>query len=64
VLLGGDVARRSRYQAYGGMPGLAYLPVRFLPRVRERLGDELTNRLMVANPRQILSLRAPVAKVP
>ncbi len=26
VLLGGDVARRSRYHAYGGMPGMAYLP--------------------------------------
>jgi 5-phospho-D-xylono-1,4-lactonase len=64
VLLGGDVARRSRYQAYGGMPGLAYLPARFLPRVRERLGDELTNRLMVANPRQVLSLRAPMARPP
>jgi phosphotriesterase-related protein len=59
VLLGGDVARRSRYHAYGGMPGLAYLPARFLPRVRERLGDELTDRLMVANPRAVLSLRAP-----
>jgi phosphotriesterase-related protein len=59
VLLGGDVARRSRYRAYGGMPGLAYLPARFLPRVRERLGDELTDRLMVANPRAVLSLRAP-----
>jgi predicted metal-dependent phosphotriesterase family hydrolase len=59
VLLGGDVARRSRYQAYGGMPGLAYLPARFLPRVRERLGDELTDRLMVANPRTVLALRTP-----
>jgi 5-phospho-D-xylono-1,4-lactonase len=59
VLLGGDVARRSRYPAYGGMPGLAYLPARFLPRVRDRLGDELTHRLMVANPRAVLSLRAP-----
>jgi 5-phospho-D-xylono-1,4-lactonase len=59
VLLGGDVARRSRYRAYGGMPGLAYLPARFLPRVRERLGDELTDRLMVANPRAVLSLRTP-----
>src|SRR5689334_3104357 len=59
VLLGGDVARRSRYRAYGGMPGLAYLPTRFLPRVRERLGDEMTDRLMVANPRAVLSLRTP-----
>ena len=25
ILLGGDVARRTRYVAYGGMPGLAYL---------------------------------------
>jgi phosphotriesterase-related protein len=57
VVLGGDVARRSRYQAYGGMPGLAYLPARFLPRVRERLGDELTDRLLVVNPRTVLSLR-------
>jgi 5-phospho-D-xylono-1,4-lactonase len=61
VLLGGDVARRSRYQAYGGMPGLAYLPTRFLPRVRERLGDELTDRLLVANPRTVLSVRVPEA---
>jgi 5-phospho-D-xylono-1,4-lactonase len=59
LLLGGDVARRSRYQAYGGMPGLAYLPARFLPRVRERFGDDLADRLMVANPRAVLSLRAP-----
>jgi predicted metal-dependent phosphotriesterase family hydrolase len=56
VLLGGDVARRSRYQAYGGMPGLAYLPERFLPRVRKRLGPELTEQLMVANPARVLSL--------
>ena len=62
VLLGGDVARRSRYRAYGGMPGLTYLPARFLPRARQRLGNELTNRLMVGNPRRILSLRMPMAK--
>ncbi len=59
ILLGGDVARRGRYQAYGGMPGLAYLPGRFLPRVRQRLGDELTDRLMAANPRAVLALRPP-----
>ncbi|HEY5516737.1 MAG TPA: aryldialkylphosphatase [Coriobacteriia bacterium] len=56
LLLGGDVARRMRYHAYGGMPGLTYLPLRFLPRVTERLGSELTELLMVANPARVLSL--------
>ena len=32
ILIGGDVARRTRYRAYGGMPGLAYLGERVLPR--------------------------------
>jgi phosphotriesterase-related protein len=55
LLLGGDVARRNRYIAYGGMPGLQYLGDRFVPRLRERIGDEATNRIMVGNPREVLS---------
>jgi predicted metal-dependent phosphotriesterase family hydrolase len=55
VLLGGDVARRTRYVAYGGMPGLAYLFDRFLPRVRTAVGDAATERLLVANPARWLS---------
>ncbi len=58
LVLGGDVARASRYRAYGGMPGLDYLPRRFLPRVRHRLGDALTDRLLVDNPARLLALRA------
>lgn len=50
VLLGGDVARRTRYVAYGGMPGLAYLFERFVPRVRQALGDAALEALLVANP--------------
>jgi len=46
-----------RYHAYGGMPGLTYLPLRFLPRVTERLGAALTDELMVANPARLLALR-------
>lgn len=57
LVLGGDVARRSRYRAYGGLPGLDYLPVRFLPRVRTLLGDELTDLLLVTNPARLLALR-------
>jgi phosphotriesterase-related protein len=55
VLLGGDVARATRYIAYGGMPGLAYLGRRFVPRMRDRLGDELTDRILVDNPSRWLA---------
>lgn len=57
LLLGGDVARRSRYVAYGGMPGLAYLPNRFLPRVRARLGDNVVRGLLVDNAARLLAWR-------
>ncbi|OZM77557.1 phosphotriesterase [Pseudonocardia sp. MH-G8] len=56
LLLGGDVARRSRYRAYGGIPGLDYLPVRFLPRVRQRVGDDVLDLLLVTNPARVLTL--------
>jgi len=55
VLLGGDVARRSRYVAYGGMPGLAYLFDRFVPRVRQAIGDDALGSVLVANPARWLS---------
>jgi phosphotriesterase-related protein len=56
VLLGNDVARRTRYRAYGGMPGLAYLGERFVPRLRQRLGDTLTERILT-NPGRWLAWR-------
>ncbi len=55
LLLGGDVARRSSYAAYGGMPGLAYLGRRFLPRVRERVGAEVSRTILVDNPARLLT---------
>jgi phosphotriesterase-related protein len=55
ILLGGDVARRTRYVAYGGMPGLAYLPRRFVPRLRAQAGDELVDRILRANPARLLT---------
>ncbi|WP_460757725.1 phosphotriesterase family protein [Nocardiopsis oceani] len=55
LLLGGDAARRTRYRAYGGMPGMDYLPTRFLPRVRTELGDEVLAAILVANPAAWLS---------
>ncbi len=55
VLLGGDVARRSRYTAYGGMPGLGYLFDRFLPRVRAAIGPDATDTVLRANPARWLA---------
>jgi phosphotriesterase-related protein len=55
VLLGGDVARRTRYIAYGGMPGLAYLFDRFVPRLRAAVGDAALRAVLADNPARWLS---------
>jgi predicted metal-dependent phosphotriesterase family hydrolase len=55
ILLGGDVARRSSFRSYGGIPGLAYLPERFIPRLRDASGDELVHQILVANPARFLA---------
>ncbi len=55
IMLGGDVARRSSFRAYGGMPGLAYLPERFVPRLRASGGDQLLRQVLVENPRRYLA---------
>lgn len=59
VLLGGDVARRSRYVAYGGMPGLAYLGTRFVPRLEERIGVAMVDRILHDNPARWLTFETP-----
>ncbi|MFX4271804.1 phosphotriesterase family protein [Propionibacteriaceae bacterium Y1685] len=50
ILLGADVARARRYRSYGGLPGLAHLGQRFLPRLRERIGADAVETILVANP--------------
>jgi phosphotriesterase-related protein len=57
ILLGGDVARRTRYVAYGGMPGLAYLPERFVPRLERATSAELVHTLLHTNPARLLAWR-------
>jgi 5-phospho-D-xylono-1,4-lactonase len=59
IVLGGDVARRSRFCAYGGLPGLAYLGQRVVPRIRRAAGDELVDALLVENPRRLLARLGP-----
>ncbi|TDD65550.1 aryldialkylphosphatase [Jiangella aurantiaca] len=55
LLLGGDVARRSSFHAYGGLPGMAYLPSVFVPRVARAGGDELVHAILVSNPARFLA---------
>lgn len=57
ILLGGDVARRTRYIAYGGMPGLRYLGDRFVPRLRADGGDDLADAVLRRNPAAWLTWR-------
>lgn len=58
IVLGGDVARRSRYIAYGGMPGLAYLPERFLPRLSALVSDNVAAALAGGNAARWLTMPA------
>jgi phosphotriesterase-related protein len=56
IVLGGDAARRSAFRAYGGMPGLDYLPRRVVPRLRSAGGEALVRRVLVDNPSRLLTL--------
>tara|TARA_R110002020_G_scaffold57274_12_gene157845 strand:+ start:696 stop:1643 length:948 start_codon:yes stop_codon:yes gene_type:complete len=58
VVLGGDVARASRYREYGGLPGLDYLDVRFVPRLVDTVGEDAANAILSRNPSHWLSFRA------
>lgn len=59
LLVGADVARRSRFRAHGGFPGLTYLPRRFLPRLRERVGAAVLEAILVDNPARLLAMELP-----
>jgi 5-phospho-D-xylono-1,4-lactonase len=51
VVLGGDMARRSYWKAYGGGPGIAYTLEHFVPRLRnEGFSPEEIHQMLVANP--------------
>jgi phosphotriesterase-related protein len=50
LLLGGDTGRRNMLRAHGGGPGLDYVFARFKPRLERELGQELAERIFVANP--------------
>ncbi len=55
ILLGGDVARATRYRGYGGMPGLAYLGERVLPRLTRETSPSVLRRALETNPARWLA---------
>jgi len=59
IVIGGDVARASRYVAYGGMPGLAYLGDQYLPRLKKEIGDPAVSQILVNNPATWLTWVTP-----
>lgn len=50
ILLGGDLARRSRYLSYGGAPGLRFLGEVFLPKIRALSSQEVVDQILQKNP--------------
>lgn len=60
LMLGGDVARRTRYIAYDGMPGLAYLPQRFMPRLKKLVRADVYRLIAGGNATRLLSLNATI----
>jgi 5-phospho-D-xylono-1,4-lactonase len=50
LMLGLDLGQRDYFRAYGGGPGLTYLPGTFAPRLRKRIGDPATTRILAENP--------------
>lgn len=58
LLLGGDVARRSAFSSYGGLPGMAYLPSRFVPRLEQEAGAQLVEQLLIRNPARVFAMPA------
>ena len=50
ILLGADVARRSRYIEYGGGPGLEYLGRQFIPELVRATSEEVVSEVITTNP--------------
>lgn len=59
ILLGTDMARASYLRAYGGGPGMDYLLVTFVPRLRrEGFSDEVIDDILIRNPARAFARRS------
>jgi phosphotriesterase-related protein len=56
LMLGLDLGTREYLRAYDGGPGLRYLMTAFEPRLRRRLGPEVTTRILVENPARFYAM--------
>lgn len=56
IMIGGDWGRSSYLQAYGGQPGLAFIP-RYLPDLMREYGitDDVINQIFIENPKDYLA---------
>ena len=61
LMLGLDLGAREYLRAYGGGPGQRYLLETFVPRLRRRLGDEATDRILVTNPAAFYAIEGVTA---
>jgi phosphotriesterase-related protein len=61
LMVGLDLGRCDYYRAYGGGPGLRTLMASFVPRLRQRIGDEATEAILRANPARIYAIAAKLA---
>lgn len=50
LLFGGDLARSSRYLAYGGKPGLRFLAEEYLPKLNSVAGEAAMQKVLKENP--------------
>jgi predicted metal-dependent phosphotriesterase family hydrolase len=57
LMLGLDLGRRGYHRAWGGEPGLRHLLADFVPRLRERIGPEQVDRMLVDNPARVFAWR-------
>ena len=55
VLIGGDLARSSRYLAYDGGPGLKYVAETVVKKVRAISSEDLLSKVLVDNPKRWLN---------
>jgi predicted metal-dependent phosphotriesterase family hydrolase len=56
LVLGLDLGSRDYLRAYEGGPGLRYLMATFVPRLRRRIGDEATARILETNPARLYAM--------
>jgi len=59
IMLGLDLGQRDYFRAYGGGPGLGYLMHTFVPRLRQRCGEDVVHHVLVDNPARAFALAEP-----